>query len=143
MRHGGGIVVPLSHDTGSPCCDLFSCCCKVSRFCSGLSFLRRYPRSKWRKVRMLFFVGMRFKRAGELQKQQKRTSGSGSGSGRGMRSTPSEEKMFSNMANFILPNRIDTDIATLSKEACEWFVSATESSQRALVRAAGLLSYER
>ena len=47
------------------------------------------------------------------------------------------------MANFILPNHIDTDIATLSKEACEWFVSATESSQRALVRAAGLLSYER
>jgi len=89
---------------------------------------------------MLFFVGMRFKRAGEQQRRrQTRTSGSG----RGMRSTPSEEKMFSKMANFILPNRIDTDIATLSKEACEWFVSATESSQRALVRAAGLLSYER
>ena len=93
---------------------------------------------------MLFFVGMRFKRAGE-QQRRRRTAGSGSGrgSGRGMRPTPSEEKMFSKLANFILPNHIDTDIATLSKEACEWFVSATESSQRALVRAAGLLSYER
>jgi hypothetical protein len=93
---------------------------------------------------MLFFVGMRFKRAGEQQRRRRTAgSGSGSGSGRGMRASPSEEKMFSKLANFILPNHIDTDIATLSKEACEWFVSATESSQRALVRAAGLLSYER
>ena len=93
---------------------------------------------------MLFFVGMRFKRAGEQQRRRRTAgSGSGSGSGRGMRASPSEEIMFSKLANFILPNHIDTDIATLSKEACEWFVSATESSQRALVRAAGLLSYER
>ena len=27
----------------------------------GLPFLRRYPRSRWRKIRMLFFVACRFR----------------------------------------------------------------------------------
>ena len=78
---------------------------------------------------MLFFVGMRFKRAGERQRRQQRAPGRDTGRG----SFAAEEETFSKMANFILPNHIDTDIATLSKEACEWFVTATESSRRALV----------